>query len=140
VPIAGIKQLVRRDSLRARAVKGGAWLGTSSVAEQASRFARNIILTRLLAPGAFGAMAIVLSTSALVVSLSDVGIGHAVIQNPPRRRGQLPQRRLVDELRAGSLHLCYGVCRSTLDHPFLRNRESIPIASGNLTRSGLLNA
>lgn len=81
MPIAGIKQLLGGDSLRARAVKGGAWLGTGSVAEQVTRFARNMILTRLLAPGAFGAMAIVLSTSALVASLSDVGIGPAVIQN-----------------------------------------------------------
>jgi O-antigen/teichoic acid export membrane protein len=41
-----------------------------------------MLLTRLLAPSAFGAMAIVLSSSSLVATLSDVGIGPAVIQNP----------------------------------------------------------
>ena len=70
------------ENLRAKAARGGAWLGGGSAAEQVTRFARNMLLTRLLAPGAFGAMAIVLSTSALVGSLSDVWIGPAVIQNP----------------------------------------------------------
>jgi O-antigen/teichoic acid export membrane protein len=70
------------DSLRAKATRGGAWVGGASVAEQASRFARNMILTRLLAPSAFGAMAIVLSSSAIVGTLIDVGQKAAVVQNP----------------------------------------------------------
>ncbi len=70
------------DSLRAKATRGGAWLGSGSFAEQVSRFARNMLLTRLLAPGAFGAMAIVLSSSSLVASFSDVGLWPAVIRNP----------------------------------------------------------
>ncbi|MEO6965429.1 MAG: oligosaccharide flippase family protein, partial [Acidobacteriaceae bacterium] len=70
------------DGLRAKAARGGAWLGGGSVAEQATRFARNILLTRLLVPSAFGAMAIVLSASSLVSSISDVGLSPAVIQNP----------------------------------------------------------
>ena len=40
-----------------------------------ARFARNMILTRLLAPGAFGAMAIVMSCSAIVGTLTEVGQG-----------------------------------------------------------------
>ena len=63
-------------------MRGGAWLGGGSVAEQASRFARNMILTRLLAPSAFGAMAIVMSSSAIVGALTEVGVKQAVIQNP----------------------------------------------------------
>jgi O-antigen/teichoic acid export membrane protein len=70
------------DTLRAKATRGGAWLGSGSFAEQVSRFARNMLLTRLLAPGAFGAMAIVLSSSSLVASFSDVGLWPAVIRNP----------------------------------------------------------
>ena len=41
-----------------------------------------MILTRLLAPSAFGAMAIVMSSSAIVGSLTEVGLKAAVIQNP----------------------------------------------------------
>jgi O-antigen/teichoic acid export membrane protein len=70
------------EGLRAKATRGGAWLGSGSFAEQASRFVRNMLLTRLLAPSAFGAMAIVLSSSSLVASFSDVGLWPAVIQNP----------------------------------------------------------
>jgi O-antigen/teichoic acid export membrane protein len=76
------KGVLLGEGLRAKTARGGAWLGSGSFAEQASRFARNMLLTRLLAPNAFGAMAIVLSLSSLVVSLSDVGILPAVIQNP----------------------------------------------------------
>jgi O-antigen/teichoic acid export membrane protein len=41
-----------------------------------------MLLTRLLAPSAFGAMAIVLSSSSLIATFSDVGIGPGVIRNP----------------------------------------------------------
>ncbi len=63
-------------------MRGGAWLGAGSVAEQAARFARNILLARLLAPEAFGTMAIVLSSASLVDTLTDVGHKAAIIQNP----------------------------------------------------------
>jgi O-antigen/teichoic acid export membrane protein len=76
------ERLLLGGTLRAKAMRGGVWLGGGSVAEQASRFARNMVLTRLLAPNAFGAMAIVMSSSAIVGSLTDVGVKAAVIQNP----------------------------------------------------------
>jgi lipopolysaccharide exporter len=80
-----IGDLLLGDGLKARAVRGGTWLGAGSVAEQAVRFARNMILTRLLAPNAFGAMAIVMSCSSIVGTLTDVGQRAAVIQNPRGR-------------------------------------------------------
>jgi lipopolysaccharide exporter len=70
------------DGLRAKAARGGAWLGSGSFAEQVARFARNMLLARLLAPSAFGAMAIVLSSASLINSFSDVGVLPAIIQNP----------------------------------------------------------
>jgi O-antigen/teichoic acid export membrane protein len=79
---ASISGLVLGDALRAKAMRGGAWLGTGSVAEQTVRFARNMLLARLLAPGAFGTMAIVLSSASVVQTLTDVGVGVAIIQNP----------------------------------------------------------
>ena len=70
------------ESLRAKAARGGIWLGGGSFVEQVSRFSRNMILARLLAPGAFGAMAIVMSSASLVSALSDVGVMPAIIHNP----------------------------------------------------------
>ncbi len=74
--------LLQGEALRAKAMRGGVWLGGGSVAEQAFRLGRNMILTRLLAPSAFGAMAIVMSSSAVVGALTEVGVRQAVIQNP----------------------------------------------------------
>lgn len=80
-----IGALLLGDGLRAKVVRGGTWLGAGSFAEQISRFARNMILTRILAPNAFGAMAIVMSCSSIVGTLTDVGQRAAVIQNPRGR-------------------------------------------------------
>jgi len=75
-------RLLLAGTLRAKVVRGGVFLGGGSVAEQASRFVRNMVLTRLLAPSAFGAMAIVMSCSGILGSLTDVGQRAAVVQNP----------------------------------------------------------
>lgn len=71
-----------RDSLKARVFRGGVWLGAGSFTEQLSRFARNMILTRLLAPEAFGTMAIILSAASIIQSLTEVGAKEALIQHP----------------------------------------------------------
>jgi O-antigen/teichoic acid export membrane protein len=80
-----ISYLLLGDGLRAKVMRGGTWLGAGSGVEQVVRFARNMLLTRLLAPGAFGAMAIVMSCSSIIGSLADVGQRAAVIQNPRGR-------------------------------------------------------
>jgi teichuronic acid exporter len=82
---SGITDLLLGDGLRAKVMRGGTWLGAGSAAEQTVRFARNMLLTRLLAPGAFGAMAIVMSCSSIIGTLTDVGQRAAVIQNPRGR-------------------------------------------------------
>ncbi|MGB9443397.1 MAG: oligosaccharide flippase family protein [Candidatus Acidiferrum sp.] len=75
-------QLLVSGTLRAKATRGAMFLSGGSIAEQASRFARNMLLTRLLAPGAFGAMAIVMSSAAIVGALTEVGLRAAIVQNP----------------------------------------------------------
>jgi len=75
-------RLLHSGTLRAKATRGAMFLGGGSVAEQASRFTRNMLLTRLLAPSAFGVMAIVMSSAAIVGALTEVGLRAAVIQNP----------------------------------------------------------
>jgi len=76
-----IGDVLQGDALRAKAMRGGAWLGTGSVAEQALRFNRNMLLAWILAPGAFGTMAIVLSSASLVDVLTDVAMTAAIIQS-----------------------------------------------------------
>lgn len=76
------EDLVGGRNLRAKAIRGGVWLGGASAVEQAARFGRNLILVRLLAPQAFGSMAIALSLASVISTLTDVGIREAIIQNP----------------------------------------------------------
>jgi lipopolysaccharide exporter len=73
---------VRNDGLKGRVFRGGVWLGGASFFEQAIRFGRNMVLTRLLAPEAFGAMAIVQTATTLIQYAVDVGAREALIQNP----------------------------------------------------------
>jgi lipopolysaccharide exporter len=75
-------------SLKAKVFRGGASLATASVVEQAARFARNMIVARLLAPSAFGTMAILLSASTLLHTVTDIGVREAIIQNPRGTEGQ----------------------------------------------------
>jgi lipopolysaccharide exporter len=64
-----------------KAVRGTFWLTAGSGVEQALRFVRNMVLARVLAPQDFGTMAIVLAVSALLDSLTQVGVREFVIQN-----------------------------------------------------------
>ena len=82
-----IDRFLQGQNLRAKTTRGAVLVGGASLAEQASRFARNMLLTRLLAPSAFGTMAIVMSSASIVGSLSDVGLRVSVIRNP---RGREP--------------------------------------------------
>ena len=77
-----LKALIHGEGLKGRVLQGGAWLGAASFFEQAIRFGRNMLLTRLLAPEAFGAMAIVNSATTLLQMTVDVGAREALIQNP----------------------------------------------------------
>ena len=70
------------ESLKAKVFRGGALMGMGSFAEQAVRFGRNMLLTRMLAPEAFGLMAMVLSAATLIQVLVDVGAREAIVQNP----------------------------------------------------------
>lgn len=77
-----IDDLISAEGLKGRVFRGGAWLGAGSAVEQVIRFGRNMLLTRLLAPAAFGTMAIVLSATTLLGVLAEVGAREALIQNP----------------------------------------------------------
>jgi O-antigen/teichoic acid export membrane protein len=78
----GVRRVLVGEGLRAKAMRGGMWLGGGSAAEQVCRFVRNMVLARLLAPADFGTMAIVMSSSSAVGALIDVGARAAVIQRP----------------------------------------------------------
>lgn len=73
--------LLCSDSLLSRCARGGASLAAAALLERGTRFVRNMILARILAPDQFGLMAIVLAASSLFEALTEVGVRHSVIQN-----------------------------------------------------------
>jgi len=74
------------NTLSRRASRGALWLTAGSGTEQALRLARNMLLARILAPEAFGVMAIVIAVNAGFQSFTELGIKQAIIQNPQARR------------------------------------------------------
>jgi O-antigen/teichoic acid export membrane protein len=80
-----VESILGGDRLRARVFRGGAWLGVGTASEQSLRFVRNMILARLLAPSAFGTMAIVMSAASLLQAFTEIGVREALIQNPKGR-------------------------------------------------------
>ncbi len=115
------------EGLRAQVLRGGVWLGAGSTIEQVLRFVRNMALTRLLLPEAFGTMAIVISVSGALESFTQMGIKEAVVQNP---RGSEDSRLNVAWwLSAGRGVLLFGagwVC-APLVASFYKNPSLAPL-------------
>jgi O-antigen/teichoic acid export membrane protein len=77
-----------RASLKKLALHGAAWTILGFGTTQACRLAGNLVLTRLLAPEAFGIMVLVEMVLAGIQMFSDFGIGAGVVRN---RRGNDPE-------------------------------------------------
>jgi len=82
-----VKDTIKGDKLKARAVRGSFWTMLGYGVSQAIRLASNLILTRILFPEAFGLMAIIQVFMQGISMFSDLGIGASIIQN---RRGNDP--------------------------------------------------
>jgi O-antigen/teichoic acid export membrane protein len=76
------QNVLDKRSLLGRLSRGGAWVAVGNIGEQGLRLVRNMILARLLAPKAFGLMAMVLSFGSVLQVLTAVGVREAIIQNP----------------------------------------------------------
>ncbi|MBK7614783.1 MAG: oligosaccharide flippase family protein [Burkholderiales bacterium] len=68
--------------LQARVIRAGSWVLVGHVGGQALRLGSNLILTRLLAPEAFGLMAMVYMLMVGLTLFSDLGIYRSVVQSP----------------------------------------------------------
>ena len=79
--IEAARKVFKGGNLKARAARGGAWLGVATSTEQALRFLRNIILARILVPEAFGLMALVMAANSAFEAFTEVGVRPCVIQS-----------------------------------------------------------
>ena len=73
--------LLRGNSLRAKGLRSMMLLGIGTAFERGLKFVRYMILTRILMPGQFGLMAIVLVVASMFDAFTEVGVKQSVIQN-----------------------------------------------------------
>lgn len=76
-----ITDKIKGNSLKARSSRGAMVLTGATFIERFMRLVRNMILARILAPDAFGTIAMVIVASSIFETLSDVGVRQSVIQN-----------------------------------------------------------
>ncbi len=128
-----------RPSLRSRVLTGAVWAAGGLFLRHGLRLANNVILTRLLAPEAFGLMAIVNSFRTGMELVSDIGIAPSVIRSP---RGEDPSFLAttfsLQAMRGAALWLAACVFASTLagfyGHESLR--WLVPAAASSLLIAG----
>lgn len=71
----------KRDDILGKSLRGGGFLAAGSFLENGGRFIRNIVLARLLAPEAFGIMATITASIAVIEAITQVGLRQSTIQN-----------------------------------------------------------
>jgi O-antigen/teichoic acid export membrane protein len=97
--------------LRARVLKGVAWVGASQVGAQITRAVVAIVIARLLTPDEYGLAALALVFASLVMVFSDLALGAALIQ---RKELSAVDRDTAfwTTLVAGVLFTCLGAALS----------------------------
>ena len=79
---SGVDRLLHGTTWKARIARGGIWLGAGSATENGLRFLRGMILARLLAPHAFGLVALVILVTGATEAFTQIGVKEAVVQSP----------------------------------------------------------
>jgi O-antigen/teichoic acid export membrane protein len=77
-----------KRTMKQKVLRAGSWVLLGHVLSQALRLATNIVISRLLAPDAFGLMSVVVVLMVALALFSDLGINRSVIQSP---RGHEPE-------------------------------------------------
>lgn len=79
--ISSVHSRFRGNNLKARGIRGALILISATSVERTLKFVRNMLLTRILAPEAFGTMAMVIAAASIFETLSDVGVRQSIIHN-----------------------------------------------------------
>ena len=117
--------------LKAKVFRGGVWMGAGSFSEQLTRFGRNMILTRLLAPEAFGTMAV-------RGKPHPDHHGHrrqrSDYPKPPWHRKSLSELRMVARIPPIFVDLFGRISPSSVDIEILRKPRARPLIARGCAR------
>jgi PST family polysaccharide transporter/lipopolysaccharide exporter len=107
--------LIQGSSLKARSARGSLILATGSFFERGMGLVRTMVLARILAPGDFGLMAIVMSVLAVLSSLTDIGVQQSVIRHPEgNEKGYLNVAWWIQVARAAGLFIAAFLVAPTI--------------------------
>ncbi len=81
-------QLLKGETLKSRALKGGVVALSGFGAVQGIRLASNLIMTRLLAPDAFGLIGITFALQTWIAMMSDIGLNASIMRS---KQGEDPE-------------------------------------------------
>jgi lipopolysaccharide exporter len=79
--IKAIKSSLAGNSLKARFLRGSAWLAVGNIVEKILAFVSKIILARLLMPEELGVIVLIASITGLFECLTEVGVKQCIIQS-----------------------------------------------------------
>ena len=125
---AAIRQAGAPLSLRRRVQSGGAAIMGGFGAGQILRLLSNLVLTRLLAPEAFGLMAVAVSINIWSVMLTDIGINTSVIRSSNSDKPEfLHTAWTIQILR--NLLIWVIICTAALAVHYLASNNLVPAES-----------
>lgn len=102
--------------------------------EQFFRFLRNILLARILAPDAFGLMAIIFSVNSAFETITQISVKEAVIQNPRgHEKTYLNSAWWLSAARASSLYLIVFLCAPWISKFYNNDELTFLLRIGFLT-------
>lgn len=93
----------RNTGIRERVARGGAWLFGARAVEQAVRWARLIVLARLLAPQDFGLMGVALLTMSTLQTFTESGFHVALVRRREAIRDHLNTAWTIAVIRGAAL-------------------------------------
>lgn len=98
-------------SLKTRAISGAKWTTASSVAVTAIQFLQLAVVARLLSPGDFGLMAMVMAVVGFAQIFADMGLSGAIIHRQENSPAELSSLYWLNVLAGGAVFL--GVTAAT---------------------------
>jgi O-antigen/teichoic acid export membrane protein len=106
------------ESLRTRAGRAAGWQAAQHAAVQAIYFVRLLILAHLLAPDAFGLLAIATVAISVLVRISDFGMIPALIQRADATAEQYDAAWSLNVLRGFAIAACFAFAGPTVARLF----------------------
>ena len=125
---AAISKSATSLSLRRRIQTGGAVIMGGYSVGQILRLLSNLILTRLLAPEAFGLMAVAVSINIWSVMLTDIGIGASVIRSPNSEKPEFLRTAWTIQILRNLL-IWAIICIAALSVNYLASTNFVPAES-----------